>query len=661
MTGTDTRQAPPRPRMFALLGTGVLCDAVAGALAPLGACVCSEGLVGDAEVALVVTDSWTTAHYPSIRATCAERGIPWLPVRAELGRVVIGPVELAGVPGCARCFEMRRGRARADAKAYAAVLERHRRALERRPSSWLTALGCDTVATLVADEVARLPEDTRIHNGVWYVDLDDLTTTRHRFLPEPLCPECGDLPGDSPGSALVTLRPRRKITPTTYRIRRVLDELDELTDIFVDAESGLIRSLHRNNEGGLAVAVASMPSRTDDRIESGAGRTRTYRTSELIGILEAIERWGGMQPGGKRTVVTGSYRELPGPALDPRELGVHTPEDYARPGFPFRPFDESQVCHWVWGHSFARQEPILVPETCAYYRTPRAAPQQRPFVYEISNGCALGSCLEEAILYGLLEVAERDAFLMTWYAEMPVPRLDLHSARDRAIPLQAAAISAETGYRVSVFDTTTETGIPCVWAMAVAPEDTEELPKVLCAAGSHLDPERAVLNSLSELGPLLGHFIRRFPAETETARRMVGEPALVTTMHDHSLLYGAQESFGRLDFLSGSPRQQDLAETADRCVGFRGADLSEDLAEALRRHLEHGMDVIVVDQTTAEHRAGGFHCVKVLVPGAVPMTFGHAYRRTDGLPRLLRIPHQLGHRSRPLRREDLNPHPHPFP
>src|SRR5699024_3898192 len=68
-----------------------------------------------------------------------------------------------------------------------------------------------------------------------------------------------------------------------------------------------------------------------------------------------------------------------------------------------------------------------------------------------------------------------------------------------------------------------------------------------------------------------------------------------------------------------------------------------------------------VDQTTAEHRAEGFSCAKVIVPGLVPMTFGHDYRRLTGLPRLLTVPRVLGHRERDLTPEELNPHPHPFP
>jgi ribosomal protein S12 methylthiotransferase accessory factor len=77
--------------------------------------------------------------------------------------------------------------------------------------------------------------------------------------------------------------------------------------------------------------------------------------------------------------------------------------------------------------------------------------------------------------------------------------------------------------------------------------------------------------------------------------------------------------------------------------------------------LAAGLDVLAVDLTTAELRAGGLAAAKVLVPGTLPMTFGHAHRRLTGLPRLLTVPHQLGYADRPLDPAQLCTLPHPFP
>src|SRR5207302_2879431 len=125
------------------------------------------------------------------------------------------------------------------------------------------------------------------------------------------------------------------------------------------------------------------------------------------------------------------------------------------------------VCKWVWGYSFERQRPILVPEQSAYYGLHRfsEAGAGSSFVYEISNGCALGNCLEEAIFYGILEVAERDAFLMTWYAQLSLPRLDPRSATDPLVGLLIENLEYKTGYSIHVYNSTLDHGVPCCWVM----------------------------------------------------------------------------------------------------------------------------------------------------------------------------------------------------
>lgn len=617
-----------------------------------------DALSAEAEALVVADDRWADPDQPAARRLAAEAGVPWLGVRAELGRLVVGPVERPKVPGCGLCVALRQDRTRSDAPGRRAVLRRHADQLRARPSAWITGPAEDLVGELVAHE---LSQDAPERVGILVVHLADLSVERHWFLPDPLCASCGDLPDDTAERAALAFVPRPKPDRLTYRVRRVVDELEQLIDCYVDPEVGLVRELKRGTQGGLIVAGAVLPLRFGDVTEPGVGRTRDYRSSETTALLEALERHGGTEPAGTRTVVTGSYAQLADDALDPASLGQHPPESYARADFGFRAYHPDAVCRWVWGYSFARGGPVLVPETCAYYYLRDDSPEGKPFVYEISNGCALGSCLEEAVLHGLLEVLERDAFLLTWYARMAAPRIDLASAEDRAVPLQAAAITLATGYEVLAFDTTPEHGVPCVQVVALAPEARDsERPALVCAAGAHPDPERAVLNAVSEVGPLLEDLVRRWPAEAQRGRRMADDPDLVTTMHDHSTLYGDPRAAARLDFLVQSRELRSVAELGVSGM-FGHADLTADLLAAVQRVLAAGMDVVVIDQTGQEQLAGGFRCVKVLVPGALSMTFGHAHRRTDGLTRPLTVPHQLGYRSRPLQAHELNPDPHPFP
>ncbi|MEU4777343.1 TOMM precursor leader peptide-binding protein [Micromonospora sp. NPDC023633] len=650
-----------------LLGTGILADAIARGVDRPADVTTTAGRVGTTAVTtdtviVTATDAWDLDDHAAVRGAGTGRRPSWLPVRTELGRVLIGPLERAGEPGCVDCVELRRRRNRLHSRAHDAVIADNGPALRTRPSAWLTGLAAAVVAALVDDEIARLhrdPSTARTRRALICLDLKTLEVTRHPFLPDPTCPVCADLPEDSAAAADIVLRPRMKSAPDRYRTRNLAEHQDALIATYVDPECGLIRLLARDNNAGTVVAAAWM-GLSDGATEGGYGRTRSYRASELVSVLEALERHGGMQPGGRRTAVRGSYADLRDRALDPRDLGLYPPDRHRIEGFRYRSFDVDQPYRWVWGHSFRRKEPILVPEAYAYYRIHRSDHEPAPFVYEISNGCALGGSLEEAILHGILEIAERDAFLMTWYARMPVPRIDLRSARRRTVPLMAEAIESETGYTVQAFDITLEQGIPCVWAMAVDPSEDDERPRAVCAAGSHLDPETAAENALSELAAILVDLVRRYPGQRDQAERMVRDGSLVTEMAHHSLLYGARAAFARFDFLTGSSRSVTFAGMAQP-DGFRNADLSDDLRELVRRYLDEGMDVIVVDQTTPEQRVQGLACAKVIIPGTLPMTFGHHLRRVDGIPRLHEIPHRLGHRGRRLEHSDVNPHPHPFP
>jgi ribosomal protein S12 methylthiotransferase accessory factor len=625
-------------------------------------------LTGDAApgdgVLITASDAWDCQGFEDIQRLCAAQRVAWLPVRTELGRAVVGPLYIPGEPGCVRCAELRRDVADEHSGARGELRQKYPR-LAGQPSPWLTAAAARTVAALTADEVTGPdPRSGRTRCALLYLALDSLAVSTHRFLPDPTCSACGAFPDDNPEAARITLRPRPKPAPDAYRVRALdASDIAGLRATYVDGQTGLIQSTQTLASGGLAVAVAALRTRHQPRAELGWGRTSHYRRSEVVAVLEALERHGGMAPGGRRTVVRASLAEVRDRALDPRRLGLYPPERFAEPGFSYQPFDDDRTCGWVWGYSFGRQEPILVPQGYAYYSTHFTDPDDPLFAFETSNGCALGNCLEEAILFGLLELAERDAFLTTWYARLPVPRIDLSSARDRSIPLLARAIEAETGYQVAVFDTTMEHGIPSVWAMAVCPPAAQQ-PALACAAGAHLDPELAASRALCELGPLLTDLINRYPGITPRCRALVGDPSKVVTMDDHCVLYADADAATRLGFLTAAGTSRSFADIQARheiAGAFRHADLTDDLAEVMRRLGRHGLDVIVVNQTTPEHVAGGFCCVKTIVPGLLPITFGHHNRRIHGLPRLLEMPLLLGYGDRALRPDEINPHPHPFP
>jgi ribosomal protein S12 methylthiotransferase accessory factor len=635
----------------AVVGTGRLAAAINAAV--------NAVLPGhDRPILVSAYDTWDDDRDRRFALDARDRGIAALPVRVELSEVVIGPLTEPGTPGCHACLLARRGRARADGEQRARLVDRYATELASRTPALLTALAADTLAAIVESEL-RTPRRTR--GGIVIVELAGLRVRTHRFLPDPEC-ACGGLPVDTRDAAEVTLESRPKLSPTTFRIRDLVPEVDRLTGLFVDPEAGVIRDLRLVGLGTFPTleAAVCLPGRR--RPEGGYGRSFDLRAGRVTALAESLERLGGWHPQARRTTVRGTYRELAGDALDPKTLGLYPDERHDQPGFRYQRYHDDLEIPWVWGYSFRRQRPVLVPESVAYYGTTQSRHgPDRPFVHEVSNGCAVGGCLEEAIFYGLLEVAERDGFLLTWLTRMAVPRIDLSSAVDRTIPLIVERLRHAAGYEIAVFNTTMEQRIPCFWAMAIDRTGDPGRPKAICTGGSNPDPEKGVVNALHELAPMIDALPGSYVDNRDRVERMVRDPGEVGEMAHHVLLYSHPATFERFDFLFAGDERRPFRDFAERWQWPRHTDIRADAVEMIGRFLGTGLDVIVVDQTGPDHRYAGLTCVKAIVPGAVPITFGHAYRRVDGLPRLLSVPQLLGYRDRPLDPTELNPDPHPFP
>lgn len=659
-------------RPIGLIGSGLLHQAVRSQLEQsylLVSLSIEELTCNDCSYALLVLveDGWNAQAHTFMNQYSLKHSLPWLCVSIELGTAVIGPCVFPWESGCATCVETRKITAMTDAADFARLREHIHYNDTQKHSFWLTAFSIEVVASLVMEEITTFlkdPDHLRTRNALLHLRLDSLRTSVHRFLPDPHCPDCTHLSKDTAEAAIITLQSQPKLAPFIYRVRSLAAELDSLQKLYVDEHTGMISQVMRDSSNLYANVGVRVGLYRGQYKESGFGRTLSYRASLGAALAEALERHAGTQPQSKKTTIRASYNQLGSLALDPTTLGLYSREQYALPNYPYIPYHHDLVCNWVWGYSFGRRQPILIPQRCVYYGIRYQDTMDRPLIYETSNGCALGSCLEEAILHGILEIAERDAFLLTWYARLQVPRIDPFTAADRSIRLLIERLEHITGYTVYAFNITLEQHIPCFWVMAVDEQKRPDRPRAICAAGSHLHPEKALANAIHELAPHLQNLTKRFQEERKRAMRMLDNPFAVARMEDHALLYGLPEAFERLRFLYASLRQHSFQEAFSDFYDQdqpEQLDLSEDLNNLIASYLTIGLDVIVVDQTSPEQMAGQFRCVKVIIPGTLPMSFGYHARRITGLERLYQLPHRLGYYPQPLTEAEVNPYPHPFP
>lgn len=674
---TESRPAAPDPSAADTAAAGspaLTCRRFAGmlrrALAALG---CEQTAVAVRE--LGVRDAFAPGAHrwggyggePGDGCDGADAGVPV----ALYGRhAVVGP--LPGARACPHCLARRWQGVRSLSLREALELGSGTRSVGASP--YVTPFAADALAGLIAGALAsEVPAaaddaagDGSPYDDVWLLDLATLAVRRHQLVADPECPRCGEPEADSAERATLELRPAPVHRPGSSRVRDI-DSYDLPTAPWTNPLCGPLGPsvVYDVSSTTTSATIGCFSMRSGDYLRETfwGGHADTYGESVRVGVLEGLERYAGMRPRGAFAAVRGSLDDLTeqGRALvDPRDVGLYAPEFHAaNPEVP--PFAADREIPWVWGWSLRDERPVLVPQILTYYHTPGL---ENRFVQESSNGCASGGSLEEAVYFGLMEVVERDAFLLSWYGRAALPEIDPRSSRRRATREMVDRL-AMYGYEARFFDTRLTFPVPVVTGVAVRFDGG---PGRMCfGAGAGLDPEAAMAGALCEIATDAVNLTERLERDHDRLHAMAVDFDRVAALHDHPLVYGVPEMGRFAEFLIGAPGDprpaaRSLADTyGDGSVPPLSGDVRTDLRFCLDAVTAAGFDTVVVDQTMPEQRRLGLHTVSVLVPGLVPIDFGWSRQRALHMPRMRTALREAGLRDTDLTPEDLNPAPHPFP
>ena len=626
-----------------------------------------QSLLGDAEVALTEDDASIKPGNLVIVAQegelspdtvrwqkmVAERQISVLMIHIHGGEAVIGPLIRYGQPGCLDCWEQRYYYGRRNARQWAESAA----AGGRDP--WLFPHASRLVAQLVAVKAKEMLADKKLKGPAWevyYLNLRTMTGKRRVVLSSAKCEHCRPHPPRKAAPPHLQLSPRFKSIADSDRVSHARDFSPAFLAGIVGPRSGIVSDVVdiwrvRN------IATATTSLELDRaRLEPCSGFCDRYSTARGVAVLEALERYSGGYDRGS-SIVRGSLQSLGQTALDPRSFGLYREQEYQVNHSWLLQFHDRLEIDFVWGHSFLRREPVLVPRQLVYYM--EKLEHEPTYVVDSSAGCALGGSPEEAMLHGLMELIERDSFLMAWYTKRKLAVIDLDSCGDPEVHIHRRRLNME-GYEVTALCSTTDFGIPATIVLA-RHRSRDKRPYAMCIGSAHYRPERALRKALRELMPGL----RRFEIELcdkdqlRKAQMLVENPQSVQTMEDHALLYSMPESAAALDFLISGRESKSVVEMEDSVREIWSADLTEELSAIIARILKTGHDVVAVNQSSVETQSAGLYCYKVLVPGAIPMTWGQHLRRLHGLPRLEKALFESA--AVPGVRTEPNSEPHPFP
>lgn len=163
-------------------------------------------------------------------------------------------------------------------------------------------------------------------------------------------------------------------------------------------------------------------------------------------------------------------------------------------------FAPERELDWVWGQDLRKQRAILIPAAALFVSgTFRGSELHLP--WRGSSGIAAGCTREDAILQGLYEVVEHDAWFATGRTGAYCPALDLDTVED-APTREVIEKVRRAGFKLQVRVLTNEIGIPVFEAYATSERDLTYFRSP--GYGCHHDPaialRRAILETIQNVG-----------------------------------------------------------------------------------------------------------------------------------------------------------------
>ncbi|ETT59037.1 hypothetical protein C173_30241 [Paenibacillus sp. FSL R7-277] len=614
-----------------------------------------ERVVADSSVLFVILDHLLEEDLsPFYREVPGPGGVFFF--HLLLDTLLVGPLyHEADTGGCMACLQQKykdTGR-----EGLLPLLYGEKTEYVAQPQAAGFAADCIRGALLAAD---------RLHRYIGHVEhihWDALRAEGYLLRKHKGCPVCS-------AAAPSVAAPRHRQTADTvkqgrrtYRLRSELDT-EAILRKWYDPDGGTITHRYRElrssyiEAGGMELRIGPA------YVETGFGRAYRRPEAMKLAVLEALERYCGMCDRTAPAAERFSYEQLSGQAVNPAVFGLHDAETMAHPAYRLQHYKESLPVYWTPVFSMREHREVLVPEQLVYFADGHFRIGTNRFVYDSSNGLALGSTWEEAALHGLFEVIERDNFLCAWYNRLPLREIDISGSPLEALKQLIYFLELE-GIQIRFFDISMELKVPSVWALAY---DTREgaVMKAYNAAAAHVIPGKAVESAAMEVItslPIYAAELKEGGSAYTRAQQLVNNPGAVTEFEDHVLYYASESNCVQaLDFvLRGDGRQKASLEELypdayDPGGRFTHDDLAGDLEELAAAVIDRYGELYIADVTPDEVADFGYRAAKVLVPGMMPMTFGEQHRRVIK-ERLIRERERRG-----LDKDfTVNPDPHPFP
>lgn len=609
--------------------------------------------IGDeGDVAVILTDDYLQEGLAAFNQKAMQLQRPWMLIKPVGTTLWIGPIFYPGKTGCWECLAQRL-RTNRPVETYIqkqkGISTVFPTSLAVLPSTW--KIGLNLAATEIVKWIVQ-GENKQLEGIVVTFDTNLLKTENHILVQRPQCPCCGKLEHYLNNPLPIVLESRNK-TFTTDGGHRCYSPEETIAkyEHHISPITGVVHTLKPkeiSNNGAIhsyyaghnfAMMFDSLYFlRQTVRGKSG-GKGKTDIQARASALCEALERYSGIFQGDEIRHKD-TYKNMGDRAIHPNDCLHFSAEQYKtrrewnakseRNQQVPEPFDEEKEIEWTPVWSLSHQVFKYLPTAYCYYGYPR---DNNPDCWANSNGAAAGNTIEEAILQGFMELAERDSVALWWYNRVQRPAVDLDSFDEpyfQVIKNYYRTIERE----IWVLDLTSDLNIPTF--VAISRRTNQAIEDIVFGFGAHFDPKIALLRAITETNQVL--------------------PAVLTTAPEGDTQYRLDDKVAVEWWKTATIKNQPYL-VPDATVQPKvysdylqlGSDnLRDDVMTCVKIAEKQGMEVLVLDQTRPDI---GLNVVKVIVPG-----MRHFWKRLAP-GRLYDVPVKLGWLPESLKENQLNPFP----
>lgn len=341
----------------------------------------------------------------------------------------------------------------------------------------------------------------------------------------------------------------------------------------------------------------------------------------LKGVSECIERTClYIFP---RNVITGKYKEVGQSVLEPEIYGI----DHAKQSFD-----------WVQGENLTSEKKCLIPAQLIYLGY--GINTETRLTCQNSTGAACANTRDAAILRGIYEVIERDAFMCVYLNRITVPKIEITSITDDDV-LSILQLLSQYNLTLELFNITNDFNIPTI--LSVIFDNSFFGPNVTVGIKTDRSIKRAIIGSIEEA------VVRRVTIRGMMQRNELKEK-----------VYKVENIVERASywFLPGMVKHLNFLYDSNKIEPFNG-DLSntqteDDLDEIITKMKRLGFSIYTT--CISDGKISSKDCVvyKTIIPGLQPL-FQSERERIVNKKRIKDV--SLFFKKRTLK---INTIPHPF-